>query len=297
MIAINPIGMVNNRMDDLQVKYERLLEIFRQLGSAGVAFSGGVDSALLAQAAYTALGEQAVALTADSASLKRRELEDARRVTEQIGIRWQLLATHELEDPNYASNPLNRCYFCKSETFSVLAERAVALGIRWLCYGENLDDQGDHRPGAQAAAEFGVRAPLKEAGLSKAEIRSLARQFNLPVWDKPAAACLSSRFPYGVQITPEKLAQVEASEDLLWELGLRDCRVRYHAEIARIETPLEAMPRVLEHANQISAGLRALGFKYVTLDLAGYRRGSLNEGLLQIETGQTPAVQAAGEAA
>ncbi len=266
----------------LEEKYQRLLKIIGEMESAAIAFSGGVDSALLAYAAFQALGNRAVAMTADSPSLKRRELEDALQLVRQIGIKHVLFATQELQDPNYANNPLDRCYFCKTETFTHIDRMARQMGYQMICYGENLDDQGDYRPGGLAAQEFGVRAPLKEAGLGKAEIRQLSQRFGLPVWDKPAAACLSSRFPYGTQITPQRLAMVECAEDILWELGLRDCRVRYHGDLARIEVPPEDMPTVINQAAVIVDGLRKAGFRNITLDLAGYKRGSLNQGLINL---------------
>lgn len=261
----------------LEAKYQQLLQLLSKMGQAVIALSGGVDSALLAQAAYQALGEQAIAMTADSPSMPRRELAEARRLAQQIGIRHVVFQSHELEDPRYAANPVDRCYFCKVETFAEIEQQARVLGYSTICYGENLDDRDDHRPGAQAATEFGVRSPLKEAGLDKAEIRQLAQRFGLPVWDKPAAACLSSRFPYGTAITVEKLRQVEEAEDTLWELGFQQYRVRYHDEIARIEVAEGEMSRLLEQAAAIVRRFRQLGFTYITLDLAGYRRGSLNE--------------------
>lgn len=274
---------------ELELKYQRLLQLLAEMGQAVIALSGGVDSALLAQAAHQALGERAIAMTADSPSLPRRELAEARRLAQQIGIRHVVFQSHELEDPRYAANPVDRCYFCKVETFAEIERAAQELGFHTICYGENLDDRGDHRPGANAAKEFGVRSPLKEAGLGKAEIRQLAQRFGLPVWDKPAAACLSSRFPYGTPITVEKLAQVEEAEETLWELGFQQYRVRYHGEIARIEVAEGEMGRVLEQAGAIVERLRQLGFTYITLDLAGYRRGSLNEpakaaGLIPLDT-------------
>lgn len=261
----------------LEAKYQQLLQLLSKMGQAVIALSGGVDSALLAQAAHQALGERAIAMTADSPSMPRRELAEARRLAQQIGIRHVVFQSHELEDPRYIANPVDRCYFCKVETFAEIEQQARALGYSTICYGENLDDRDDHRPGAQAAKEFGVRSPLKEAGLDKAEIRQLAQRFGLPVWDKPAAACLSSRFPYGTAITVEKLRQVEEAEDTLWELGFQQYRVRYHDEIARIEVAEGEMSRLLEQAAAIVRRFRQLGFTYITLDLAGYRRGSLNE--------------------
>ncbi len=262
---------------ELEVKYQRLLQILAEMDGAVIALSGGVDSALLAQAAHQALGERAIAMTADSPSMPRRELAEAQRLAQQIGIRHLVFKSHEMENPRYTANPVDRCFFCKVETFSEIEGMAREQGYQTICYGENLDDDTDHRPGANAAKEFGVRSPLKEAGLGKAEIRRLAQHFGLPVWDKPAAACLSSRFPYGAPITVEKLAQVEEAEDFLWELGFQQYRVRHHGEIARIEVGEVEMSRLLAQAAAIVERFRQIGFAYITMDLAGYRRGSLNE--------------------
>ena len=269
--------MMSEMKPELDIKYQRLLQALAEMGSAVIALSGGVDSALLAQAAHQALGERAVAMTADSPSMPRRELDEARHLARQIGMRHVVFKSHEMEDPRYTANPVDRCYFCKQETFSEMEQQARQLGYTTICYGENIDDNSDHRPGANAAREFGVRSPLKEAGLGKAEIRQLAQRFGLPVWDKPAAACLSSRFPYGSVITVEKLAQVEEAEDFLWELGFHQYRVRHHGDIARIEAAEAEMSRLLVQAPAIVERLRQLGFTYITIDLAGYRRGSLNE--------------------
>ncbi len=267
---------------NLEARYRRLREILADMGSLLIGMSGGVDSVLLAAVAHEVLGERALAVTADSPSLPRRELAEAEKLAGQIGIFHLVVPTEELDDPRYAANPVNRCYFCKSELFTQLEKLAAERGIRWIAYGENLDDQGDHRPGAMAAGEFNVRAPLKEAGLTKADIRTLAQHLNLPVWDKPAFACLASRFPYGMEITPEKLAQVEKSEELLWELGFRQYRVRHHGDIARLEVTPEEMPKLLDHAAEITEKMRSFGFAFVTMDLAGYHRGSLNQGLVSV---------------
>ena len=263
---------------DVQARYERLQDILAKLGDLIVGMSGGVDSVLLAKVAHDVLGDRALAVTADSPSLPRRELHEAVELARTIGVRHQVIQTQEVHDPRYAANPSNRCYFCKTELFTQLDTLAEQLGFHWLAYGENQDDSGDHRPGAQAAGEHRVRAPLKEAGLTKADIRALAQHLGLPIWDKPAFACLGSRFPYGTQITPEKLAQVEAAEDVLWEHGFRQFRVRHHGEVARIEVDPADMARLLELAPEIVERFRREArFAYVAMDLAGYRRGSMNE--------------------
>jgi len=264
--------------EPLQQKYDRLRAILNELGDLIIGMSGGVDSVLLSKVACDVLGDKALAVTADSPSLPRRELAEAESLARLAGIRHRIIKTNEVFDPRYAANPNNRCYFCKTELFTQLDTIASSLGFHWIAYGENQDDTGDHRPGAQAASEHHVRAPLKEAGMTKADIRTLAQHLGLPVWDKPAFACLGSRFPYGTHITPEKLSQVEAAEDVLWEAGFRQFRVRHHGEVARIEVERGDMARLLEQAEAITTQFRQrAGFRFVALDLLGYRRGSMNE--------------------
>lgn len=264
--------------NQLQQKYDRLREILTDMGDVIIGMSGGVDSVLLSKVASEVLGDKALAVTADSPSLPRRELREAESLAQMAGIRHQIIKTNEVFDPRYAANPNNRCYFCKTELFTQLDDIATQLGFHWIAYGENQDDTGDHRPGAKAAGEHNVRAPLKEAQMTKADIRTLAQYFGLPVWDKPAFACLGSRFPYGTQITPEKLAQVEAAEDVLWDAGFRQFRVRHHGEVARIEVDRSDMLRLLDMADDITAKFKQqAGFAYVAMDLLGYRRGSMNE--------------------
>ena len=259
-----------------RAKEAELRSIVRGLGSVVLGLSGGVDSSLLADVCRDELGDRAVAVIARSPSLPRRELDTAREVADTIGIEHVIVDTAEVADPRYAANPRNRCYFCKDELFTHLEHVAAERGFETIAYGENLDDDGDHRPGRRAAIDHDVRAPLREAGLTKADVRRIARRLDLPVWDKPAFACLASRFPYGTEITPERLAQVDAAEQALFELGFEQFRVRYHGDVARIEVDPDHLDDVVARAGEVVDRVRAAGFAHVTLDLAGYRRGSLN---------------------
>jgi pyridinium-3,5-biscarboxylic acid mononucleotide sulfurtransferase len=258
---------------------EKLGAYLRPIESAAVAFSGGVDSAVVAQAAYLALGERAVAVTGISASLASGELELAQEIATQIGIRHQVIRTDELSRAGYVQNAPDRCYHCKTELYTRLTELAPQLGVSVLLNGANVDDLGEYRPGMQAASEFRVLSPLADCGLNKADVRTLARHWNLPCAEKPATPCLSSRIAYGEQVTPERLARIDRAESFLRELGLGAIRVRLHTgELARIEVPVEAIPRLTEPGlrEQITERLRELGFRFVTLDLQGFRSGSLN---------------------
>lgn len=261
----------------LENKLNELKQILGKMGSVLVCMSGGVDSVFLSIIAHQVLGAEAMAVTADSPSMPRHELDEAVHLAHQYGFRHLVIRTDEISLPEYVSNPVNRCYFCKNKLFEQMDRIAQEGGFHWVCYGENLDDQTDHRPGGIAAREFRVRAPLKEAGLTKSDIRMLAQSMGLPIWDKPAMACLASRIPYGIQITSKKLAQVESAENFLLDLGFRQSRVRHHEEVARIEVDPDQMPNVLRFSSEITTYLQSLGFTFVALDLIGYRRGSMNE--------------------
>lgn len=265
---------------ELAAKRDRLLDVLRELGSAAIAFSGGIDSTVVAQAARLALGDRAVAVTADSASVPRAEIDDARRLVERIGIRHLLVNTHEFADPDYVRNDGSRCYFCKSELYSRIETLLPELGASVICSGANLDDEGDYRPGLKAAAEHRVRHPLQEAGFTKADVRALALAWDLPTWDKPASPCLSSRLAPGVEVTHERTARVEEAEKYLHALGYRECRVRLHeGELARIEVPPAGLARLLEPTvhQELVRRFKELGFRFVTLDLEGFRSGNLNQ--------------------
>jgi uncharacterized protein len=262
----------------LDAKYARLVGLLRDMQSVVVAFSGGVDSTLLARAAGDALGDRALLVTADSETYPEGELAEARRLAELMGLRHVVVRTDELANPEYARNGANRCFFCKEELFGRLAPIAEREGIGTLVYGANMDDLGDHRPGMKSAAERGVRAPLIEAELTKREIRDLSRQLGLPTWDKPSFACLSSRFQYGDRITADKLRQVDAAESFVRSLGFRQFRVRHHDRLARLEIPLDEIPRLWEDGRHeaIVTRFREIGYLYVAVDLGGFQSGSAN---------------------
>ena len=284
-------------------KLDQLRDLLRSYGSCLVAYSGGVDSVFLARVARDVLGDKSLAVIADSASLPRRELDEALEIAERFQIPVRVVRTQEFQNPNYTANPANRCYFCKHELFTELEPIARDEKFAVIAYGENASDVGDFRPGAQAAKEFQVRAPLKEVGMTKAEIREFSAQLGLPTADKPQMACLSSRIPYGETVTPEKLRMIEAGENVLRDLGFYDVRVRHHelrandavrldpkallgtrqsaplTHLARIEVGPAELPKLLENGNstKVAEALKEIGYAHVTLDLQGYRRGSLNE--------------------
>lgn len=268
-------------MNLLEVKLQNLRESFRVMQSAIVAFSGGVDSSFVLRVAHDTIGERVLALTTTSPTMPTDDRLNAAAMAQSLGVRHMMIESNELEVAGYARNPVNRCYLCKHNLFTVCEEKARELGIEIILDGLNLDDLHDYRPGIQAAAEMRVRHPLVEAELTKSEIRELSRMLGLPTWDRPASPCLSSRFPYGTEITLEGLRKVERSEQALRVLGFKVVRVRYHGEVARIEVEASEIGRILDPVTReaVDRQLREIGFRFVTVDLRGFRSGSLNEGL------------------
>ena len=271
-----------------QEKFIRLQDILKKMQSVLVAFSGGVDSTFLLKAARDVLGDKVLAVIAQSETYPEKEYREALRMARDMGARIKVIHTRELENPDFVHNPPERCYFCKRELFFALKEIAAEESIPFVCDGANFEDRLDFRPGARAAQEIGIRSPLMEAGLEKREIRLLSRRLNLPTWDKPAMACLSSRFPYHVPIERKSLRRIEAAEEFIRSLGVSTLRLRHHGQMARIEVDPDDFPKIMERRARIRIveHLKRLGYLYVALDLAGYRTGSMNEPLLDRELGK-----------
>ncbi|MBL8240292.1 MAG: ATP-dependent sacrificial sulfur transferase LarE [Bryobacterales bacterium] len=281
LVQLAPAASPSLREPDLRRKQQALFDILKEMGQVFVAYSGGTDSAYLAWAAVQALGPNAIAITADSASIPASHKRDAEQFAAQFQIRHEYIETFEFDNPDYVKNDKNRCFHCKDELFSRLDKVCAERGVAHVVYGVNVDDLGDWRPGQGAAKAHNVKAPLVDAGLTKAEIRELSRLAGLPTWDRPAAACLSSRIPYGTEVTKERVKTVEDGEEALKALGFRQFRTRFHGDLVRVEIAVDELPKALDPAmaSKFVDIFKPLGFHYVTLDLQGYRQGSLNEAI------------------
>ena len=277
VMAANAAIDLGAEMETAAAQLAALEGVVGGMGSVVTAFSGGVDSALLAVAAQRVLGARALAVTAISPALAARELDESRELAARFGLQHRIIRTNEMARAGYTANSPRRCYFCKTELYSELTALADREGYQWVANGANTDDQGDYRPGMQAAAEHRVRSPLVEAGLDKAAVRAVARLLDLPVWDKPAQPCLSSRIPYGTPVTVASLRRIEAAEDILRDLGLREVRARHHDNLCRIEVAADDLPAAFELRDEITTRIKGLGYLWVSLDLTGLRSGSLND--------------------